>query len=139
LESNDQQQVVRPKRTYSVLQRLASVFDDSLVPVDAFKWKASANIPLSAFAFKQKGTGSYVVSIWLRNGIPNDFTHKFYQQLNFPNIKFSDPVFVDMLTGDVFEIDEDSWKMEANGTRFSRVPLYDSPVLITEKALITIY
>ncbi|PPL03056.1 hypothetical protein [Parapedobacter indicus] len=139
LESDNQQHVVRPKMTYSVLQHLASIFDDSLVPLADFRWKASANIPLSVYAFEQKETSNHVISIWLRNGIPNDFTRKFYQNLNFQHIQFKDPVYVDMLTGDVFEIDDKSWNKGAEGFSFFHVPLYDSPVLLIEKSLITIY
>lgn len=139
LESDGQQRVIRPKQTYFVLQRLAAIFDDSLISSKDFGWKASASIPLSAYAFEQKEMGGHVISIWLRNGVPNDFTRKFYQDLTLRNITFNEPVYVDLLTGDVFEIDKNSWRVSADGVVFTNVPLYDSPVLLVEKSLITIY
>lgn len=139
LESDNEKKVVRPKHTYFVLQRLASVFDNTLVPLEDFQYKLSANIPLAIYAYKQRESNNHLITIWLKNGIPNDFNWKFYQDLKFKKVKFKEPVYVDMLTGDVFEIDDKNWKMDANDVSFLNVPLYDSPVLLTEKSLITFY
>ena len=48
---------------------------------------------------------------------------------------FTEPVYVDLLTGKVYEIPRECWVNENGTVTFKRLPIYDSPVLIAEKKL----
>jgi hypothetical protein len=55
--------------------------------------------------------------------------------LTFLNAQLDEPVFIDMLTGGIYEIPES--QIERNGQRikFKQMPIYDSPVLIADKSI----
>lgn len=43
---------------------------------------------------------------------------------------------MDVLTGNVYDLDADHWSKQGNLDRFSGIPVYDSPVLLAERSLI---
>jgi hypothetical protein len=53
--------------------------------------------------------------------------------LTFAGARFSEPVLVDLLTGEVRALPRPT-----DGSRFRQVPLYDSPILITDRSALPI-
>ncbi len=49
--------------------------------------------------------------------------------LEFRGVQFTDPVYADLLTGKVYALPQ-----PADGSTFRQIPLYDSPILIADKA-----
>ena len=49
---------------------------------------------------------------------------------------FKDPVWVDLISGDVYDIDDTLWKANGEGCTFLRMPVYDAVVVVTERAAI---
>ncbi len=52
--------------------------------------------------------------------------------IKLENMNFKNPVWVDMMTGSIFEIPKSQWSNTGSSCTFD-IPLYDSPVLLTEK------
>ena len=52
------------------------------------------------------------------------------------NGNFERPVYVDILTGSVFEIPANQWVKEGNKFIFKDIPVYDAPILIADKSVI---
>ena len=50
-----------------------------------------------------------------------------------PGVAFKDPVWMDMITGRVYEIDAKDFETRDGTTIFTRLPLWDSPILIAER------
>jgi hypothetical protein len=48
--------------------------------------------------------------------------------------EFSDPVWIDLLSGRVYDIDAALWEAKDAGTTLSKLPVYDSVVVIAERA-----
>ena len=46
---------------------------------------------------------------------------------------FESPVWIDLLTGRVYEFGNSLWSLDHHDTVFSRLPVYDSVVVIAEK------
>jgi hypothetical protein len=55
--------------------------------------------------------------------------------LTLPATRFEDPVWLDLLTGNVCEIDAALCQAKGDGTVFPRLP-YDSPIVITDRGVI---
>jgi hypothetical protein len=49
---------------------------------------------------------------------------------------FTNPVYMDMRTGRVYKIDENQYVTSGSEYTFLNVPIYDSPVLISEKSIL---
>ena len=54
------------------------------------------------------------------------------------NGTFKEPVYVDLISGKVYEIPKANWKKEGAAFTFTGIPVIDSPILIAEKSLIQI-
>jgi 6,7-dimethyl-8-ribityllumazine synthase len=52
------------------------------------------------------------------------------------NANFDQPVYVDMLTGAIYEIPENKIDKKENRTTFKNIPVYDSPILIADKSIL---
>lgn len=56
--------------------------------------------------------------------------------LVWPGQPLAEPVWVDLLTGEVRAIPKENATVCADGTVFTDVPVYDSPCIVTERSAI---
>ena len=132
IQSDTTMAAVRPKVAYYAVQNLASVFDDDMVLDPAFKYTAAADESMSVYGYKHKSGNSPLVALWLDGkNVTNSFKTK-QVSIKLENVSFKTPVWVDLMTGSVYEIPKSQWSKNANGCTFA-IPLYDSPVLLAEK------
>ena len=138
LATNPADKTVRyAKPSYYALQRVAAIFDDRLQRMRDFAWRSSPEMTsktLSVFGYAD-AQGSQVVTAWKCDAPPKD-TEVTRLDLTFPNASFREPVYVDMLSGSVYEIPAAQWRREGAGVTFQGVPVYDSVALIAERSLI---
>lgn len=68
-----------------------------------------------------------------RSGIPSDdFTTRLLM-IEWRGAAFKDPVWVDLFTGAVYEVPAERQIVHSCGISFVRIPVYDSPCLLTER------
>lgn len=137
IQSDITMAAVRPKVAYYAVQNLTSIFDDELVlqPEAAFQTKSEFEMSVYTYFHQEKKTP--LIAIWLDGEeVTNSFETKTVE-ISFPELQFTEPVWVDLMTGKVFEIDSANWSKTDSGTQF-QIPLYDSPVLIAERSSITL-
>ncbi len=70
--------------------------------------------------------------LWFSDSRPSSLLEFDRISVRFPG-KVESPVWVDMITGRVFEIPAESVKYENGYTLLSDVPMWDSPVMITDR------
>ena len=71
--------------------------------------------------------------LWFTDERPSSLLEFDRVTVSFPGKKVVDPVWVDMITGRVFEIPAESVKYENDATVLSNIPMWDSPVMITDR------
>ena len=71
--------------------------------------------------------------LWFSDARPSSLLEFDRVTVSFPGKKVVDPVWVDMITGRVFEIPAESVKYENDATVLSNIPMWDSPVMITDR------
>lgn len=129
LATNPDQTIAYAKPVYFAAQRVFAVFDDSLVRVVDFSCEAKGADDVAAFAYVKKGSGAHVVALWLKGAMPVDSNATKAVDLTLRGVQLTEPVYVDLLTGKVYAMPK-----AQSGSSFRQVPLYDSPILIAEKA-----
>ncbi len=137
---NEDKQVLKAKPAYYALQNLASVFDNTLerIPDYSYTIDSLAAQPISLFGYEHTETGQQVVTLWFDGEIPSDSYVRVPVDFEFADGKFSDPVYVDLREGIVYEVPENRWRRTGSSYRFEDVPVYDAPVLIADRSLIPI-
>ena len=70
-----------------------------------------------------------MVTLWFKGSAPSDSNSTTLVDLIFHTSRFTEPIYVDLLTGKVYALPKPD-----NGSSFKQIPLYDSPILIGEKS-----
>ena len=135
LSINEDKTVFRKKLAYNAVQHLSAVFDDKVRRVKDSNIRVTGEDKESQFAaFSYRGAkGGTYVTLWRSSDTPGDKPQFEQVNLKIDLAKFECPVWVDLLTGRVYEIDSAHWKTTAEGTIFTGLVVYDSAVLVVER------
>lgn len=145
-------QVERPKLAYRAIQTITSVFDghlkriahvahtfnDKVAPADPQRvsYAINSDRAFSVFGYRDAQQQLDVYTLWLADTIPGDSLDKKPHQVTLANARFKQPVYVDVLSGAVYDIPASQWSQRGAHTVFKDLPLYDGPILIADRALI---
>ena len=136
LKANDDCTVASVKPSYYAFQHLAALIDHGFERIPNYHYTADVRESLSVYAFRLKGADQQTVVFWLDGQWPTDNLERTPVRFSFNSGRFTCPVYIDLRTGDVFEIPREKWT--SNGTEyvFNDIPVYDSPVAIAERYLV---
>jgi hypothetical protein len=134
LRATADKKVEKIKLAYYSVQNAAAVFDDQLQRVKDPTVTMTYDKPTASFVFRQVATGHHLVALWDCSAIPNDSFDTRPADVKIDGFTIREPVWVDLVSGRVYEIPANSITTASNTTVFRRIPLYDAPVLIAEKA-----
>lgn len=149
LISDAQNKVIRPKIAYYAVQNVVSIFDNSLERIrgvefkhivddsDIDKYWMNTDRSISVYGYKKRETGQRLYTIWKDDAIPGDACELTHMEFRFVNSRFEHPVLVDSITGCVYDIVSDQWEKEGNIDHFHHIPVYDAPILIAERSLLS--
>lgn len=148
LQTNAKNEVTHVKMAYYAVQHVTSIFDDTLerltgtifrhhvdeTDTDCF-W-VNTDRSVAVYGYRNKENGKRVYTIWQDEAVPGNECEISEQEFAFVGSDFEEPVYVDLVTGGVYEIPEVKWRKDGSVDRFRGIPVYDSPVLIAEKRLL---
>ncbi|OAB25346.1 Glycosyl hydrolases family 39 [Flavobacterium fryxellicola] len=152
IESDSTKKAIRLKMAYYAAQNVASVFDNTLERIEEVKETHNRNYvpenPLhlaitkstdrrfEVYAYQNKESKQQLFTIWESEGIPSNSLDKKTFDFTIANANISDPVYVDIITGSIYQIPKDQWSVKNAVYTFKNIPIYDSPILIADKSLI---
>ena len=76
------------------------------------------------------------MTLWDNSGTPDDAFVTHPAQVVVKGIVIKEPVWVDLVSGRIYEIPVDRITNVGESTTFKDIPLYDAPVLLAEKGLV---
>ncbi|MCX6904512.1 MAG: hypothetical protein NTW03_13735 [Verrucomicrobia bacterium] len=131
------------KLAYYSVQNAVAVFDDTLervkVPAERIQEPAitvTYDQGTACFAYRKKTTGQNLVVLWDSSATPNDSFVTRPAQVEVKGLEIREPVWVDLVSGRIYEIPRDRITKMGQSTVFKDLPLYDAPVLLTERGLV---
>ena len=136
VKCNEDFKVLKVKPAYYTVQNIASVFDSSLEPVIGFACDIQCAKPTSPYLFRKKGGGPYLLAFWDTSGHPGNENRTVPSQFTLTGVSFDDPVWVDTVTGAIYELPKNRLAVEGGKTVLKDIPLYDAPAFITDKRLV---
>ena len=136
LATNPDQTIAYAKPAYYAAQTVFSVFDDTVQRIPDFPFTSTALRGLAVSGYRRAGDGAQVVALWFHDAPPAEANGVSLADVTFKAGKFTEPVLVDVRTSTVYALPRDRWEQGSAGTVFRALPLYDSPMLIAEKALL---
>ncbi len=136
IQSDHTKAAIRPKVAYYAVQNVASIFDNRLGLVPNARLTTTATESISVFAYQQKAGKKQVITIWLDGKTPTNVFKTTLIDVTVENGNFTTPVWVDLLTGHIYELPKNSWTKTGTTYTFKSIPVYDSPVLIADKSVL---
>jgi hypothetical protein len=151
--SDSTKRAIRPKMAYYAMQHVASVFDHSLRRIPQVhpthnaqataapgevKYTKSTDRSLAVYGYAHQATGKQVFTIWVDEYIPTDSNRTRDLNFSFTNGNFDQPVYVDLITGGVYEIPAGQWSRNGSTYTFRQIPVYDAPILIADRSLLAL-
>ncbi len=154
IQSDMTKKAIRPKLAYYAVQNVASIFDNSLERIrniidtyntdyvpenpDDVAMTRNTDRSLAVYGYRHKTSKLNIFTIWQDEAIPTNSEEKKNHNFTFTNANFEHPVYVDIITGEVFDIPASQWDKKDAKYTFRNIPIYDGPILIADKSLITI-
>jgi hypothetical protein len=136
LATNPDQTVAYAKPAYHAAQSVFALFDDTLQRIPTYAFTTTSLRALAVTGYARQPGGGQVVAVWFNDAPPAEANGVTRANLTLAAGRFTDPVLVDLRTSTVYTIPRNAWTQDAQGTTFRDLPMYDSPLLIAEKAAI---
>ncbi len=153
LQSDSSKKVIRPKMAYYAMQNVAAIFDNRLERIKDVHYTynpqqltsndqqvrvvKSTDRSIALFGYRHPATKKQVYTIWSDEHIPTNSNNTRRIDFTIINGNFDQPVLVDVITGSVYEIPGSQWSKKGNAFIFKGIPVYDAPVLIADKSLLS--
>ncbi|MDR0430577.1 MAG: hypothetical protein LBH58_08905 [Tannerellaceae bacterium] len=138
LKSAEDQTVAYPKPAYFAVQHLTSLFDHTVTRNKDFTY--SAELPdscrLSAYGYSRMEDRTSIITLWQQGNIPTNENTNIACNLTLPQAKFKKPVYINMISGCVYEIPSKDWSEKNGEYRFDNIPIYDYPIVIADISLV---
>lgn len=136
IRSNDSHEFLYKRTSFYGAQHMFNFFDSSVKSMGEMKYKADTQRKMYVAGFRKKGTSASGVMIWYNDNAPDSNLKWDLVNVTICNIRFKDPVYVELITGKVYEIGRKNWQKSGNGTVFTNLPVWDSPVMLDERGQI---
>ena len=152
LKSDASKRVVGPKIAYYAIQNVTSIFDDQLDRIrdlhalhtigaagpDDHAFRCSTDRRLAVFGYRHKVSGKHAYTFWQTENIPVDANALSPQEIMITNADIAEPVWVDIISGAVHAVPPAQVVRRGALTVFKGVPVYDAPIVLADKSLISI-
>ncbi len=88
---------------------------------------------ISIVTAKHTTTNGYFAALWINKDLMLEDNLQKYPQVSVRiNAQFTNPVYIDIASGNVYNIPVEKWQSTNGYTNFS-VPVYDYPIIIAER------
>lgn len=121
--------------SYYAVQHTVNVLDGSVSSAGELPYKANTLRKIAVHGIKKDKI--HGVMLWYSDRIPSDDLAWDLVDITIEDITFHDPVFVEMITGKIYEIPHYNRTVTGNDTKFQDLPVWDSPVMIVERSQVT--
>lgn len=134
LKTSPDNAIIRVKSAYYTVQNVVTAFNDALerLPDYALTIEGTEKA-LTWFAFRDRKSGLDVVALWDGTEIPSNHSEIETVQVTVKGGRFKEPVWVDLITGNLYEIPAGQVTVAGDTVAFKDVPVYDGPAAIMDR------
>ena len=132
IRSNTLKEFVYRRPSYYAMQNVYSIFDDGMLPQRHVVVKIAGR-EVSCNRFSRSGCSWRFY--WFCDGMPDNDLAFSPVDLKVPE-KVDSPVWIDMITGRVFEIPAEMVEADCDGIVLRGIPMWDSPIAIAPRAAV---
>jgi len=135
LKANPDGSIVRPKESYYAYQHAATIFSGE---IEKKETEAADTQSLLVYGYSKKGKKGNALTLWVGDEKPEDSMETAAQNFTVQNMQFKNPVLVNLLDGQVYELSKENYSKKGKRVTFSNIPVGDWPVVIVDKSWVDI-
>ena len=136
IRSNLLHEIIYKRPSYYGVQHMVSFFDSSVESVGQLEYTSNAYRKITAAGFRKEN--SPIALVWYNDQIPGDEMKWDLINLTIKKTNFNDPVYVEMVSGKVFEINKSDWENKGTDVVFKNLPVWDSVIMLVERSKISL-
>jgi len=136
IKTDKQYRVLKVKTAYYAVQNVVSVFDDTLERMADAPLEVQCDAEVACFAYRKKGTGQPLLTLWTKGDVPSDDNSTLKATVRLRQATFQDPVWVDLISGGIFELPPAMLATDGGSVAFKDIPLYDAPIVIVDRTVV---
>jgi len=136
VKTDKQYRLLKVKTAYYAVQNVVAVFDSTLARAPDYPCEVQCTQPTACYAYKNTRGGQQVLVFWDKSGVPSDRNDTVDATFTIAKGSFTEPVWVDMITGGIYEIPAERIVVDGEKVVFKNIPVYDAPALIADKNLL---
>lgn len=134
LRANLLHEILYKRPSYYAVKHMVNFFNSKIIPAGNLKHEANTSRSLSVIGFNKDQEKPFGILIWYNDKIPGDDLSQDRIDIIIKDIAFKNPVYVELITGRVYEIAKYNIKSIGNDLKISNLPVWDSPVIVAERA-----
>lgn len=140
LATNPDQTIAHVKPAYYGAQTVFALFDDTVTRVAEYPFTSTFLRGIAVTGYRHEAKqNAHLVVVYFNDAPPAEANGVTRANLTLAAGKFTEPVLVDVRTSTAYSIPKAAWTANpAGGTTFRELPVYDSPILIAERAALTL-
>jgi hypothetical protein len=135
IRSNLLHETIYKRPSYYGVQHMVSFFDDSVEAEGELDYISNAYRKITVACFQKEKKP--VVLVWYNDRVPDDEMKWENITLTIKKTNFKDPVYIEMISGKVFEFEKSDWENSDRNVIFKKLPVWDSVIMIVERSQIT--
>ena len=136
LKARPDKSIEKTKLMYSAYQHSASLFSEKISRIKNATFTTGAGV--SAFAF-QKNSKSNLLVLWMSSKpAAEDEAESKTMSFSVKRASFQKPVYIDLISGKVYEVPPGQYRKDNDGCTFSNVVVPDYPVVIAERSAVVL-
>ena len=122
--------------SFYAVQHMINLLNDSVQQAGYLKHETLTPREISISGIKARGqVGGF---IWFSDKIPSDKLDWEKVDITIKDITIANPVYVDVITGKVYELLKHNVKKIGKDLRIRDLPVWDSPMLLIDKSALTL-
>ncbi len=137
VKTDKQYRLLKVKMAYYAVQNVVAIFDDTLVRVPDYPCEVQCEKADGLLRLQE--TSRAASRCWCsgtRAACRRTATTPCPPRSPLPKAAFTEPVWVDTITGGIFEIPKEKFSVEGEKVIFKDIPVYDAPTFIADKSLL---
>lgn len=134
---NEDKTVDHPKLAYHGVKHVAGYLDDGFNSLGRLEYKSAPEKGLTIAGVRKKKKSGFLV--WFDDQIPDNNLEWDEISLTIEGVNFKHPVYVEMISGKVYEMEGQSWYNRGRDVEYKKLPVWDSPVMIVERSLVRFF
>ena len=136
IRSNLLNEFIYKRPAYYAVQHMAGFFDDMVVPAGEVEHTSNVYRKITVAGFNKQETP--VRLIWYNDRIPDDKLEWDLVNITIKGTSFRDPVYVEMISGKVYDINAADWENRGKDVVLRNLPVWDSVIMIAERAQVSL-